>query len=189
MRLNPLPHLLRQLPALRRDLCFVQKQQLPVFHQHLAGGNRRRQHRRLEAEEDVPGQVTCGERRGRMIIHEDDVGKRAEGEHAERGLREELISQHCIIGHSYLRDGVAPRPARVAVRGFVIEIRRLPLLPHRVGETVVAEADFHAEAQQPFHVRRADGVVHVRTRLVGHPSGGFRQQLRLAGVDVDGMSH
>ncbi len=148
-----------------------------------------RDHATLKAEEDVPGQVLSGERRGGVVFHEDQIGVTARDDLSERSLGEEGVGKGGIVVDRHLDHVTAVHAARIAVFVLMQQGSSLPLIPHRMGKAVVAKTNTHAHAEHGFDLRHADTVVHVRARLMRDPGSRLGQLFQLVLVHVDGMRH
>ena len=65
--------------------------------------------------------------------------------------------------------------------------RDAQLLKHVRGHRIRAETDERTALHQLDDVRRADGVVHVRLRIVDDGGLGFREQIHFAPVDMNAV--
>ena len=122
-------------------------------------------------------------------IGQDDIRRRAGFQHAQPRRGEVEVGERAVVFHQQAHHRVAIHPAGVAVCQFVHEIGKAGFFPHRAGEAVGAQPHADAHAQHFFHPRRADGVVHVGTRLMRHPGTAFGQQRHFAGIHMHGVRH
>jgi len=134
----------------------------------------------------VPGQIARVERRERAVIHQDHIRRRAGHERAHF-LREERRRQARVVGGGNLGDHVPRSQARIAIGHLVQQISRFPLRPHSVAEAVVAQRQRDPLGEHGIERGSADGVVHVRARLMRYPGARILEDGALSSVNVHGM--
>ena len=109
-----------------------------LVHQQLPGHHGGSHHALVETEDDVPGQVARGERRDRVVIHEDQVGL-GPAASADRGGHQ---TGRWPARHYYRSPSGRYRcrhAAGVAIPQLVHQVGCFPFLPHRVREAIVPQ--------------------------------------------------
>ena len=120
------------------------------------------------------------ERSGRVVVEDDEIRGRPCGQRPEQRLVEDLRRQVRAVGEARERPG----GERAAVVLAQPEIRGPRLLEHVGADPVGAERQPPAVARD---VGAADGVVHVRARVVRQPGIGRGDEPRLALVEMDAV--
>ena len=144
---------------------------------------------RIDAKDQVPGKVPAVERRGRQVIEQHEVGGGSDAQCAE--LREigaeraeDGLHNAGVVLEGQIQHQVGWHDAWVSGRQFVHEIGSLHLLHHVHTEAIVAKTDIDARAHHLFNGRTANGVVHVRARVVDAIGMRFRQAANFAAIDL-----
>ena len=160
-----------------------------MAHEHLPGDDGGVHAGAVQAEEDVPRQVAGRQRRGRVIVHQDDVGRGAHGQLAERGPQpgKDGAGDARIVRPLHLHHLAGRQGARIAGGLLVDQVGGRHLAEHVVGKAVVAQPHRDADLEHPGHVGGAHGVVHVGARVVDHHGAAVEQDLGLDAVHLDAM--
>ena len=163
-----------------RDLRHVAVHQLPVEDDPFARDHHVADEARAEPEDPVAGDARRVEWCGRVVVEDDEVGRRAGTQRPEQRLVEDLPREPCAVGEARERPG----RGRAAVVLAQPEVRRPRLLEHVGADPVGAERQPPVVARD---VRPADGVVHVRAGVVRQPGTGPGDECGLVLVEVDAV--
>jgi len=164
----------------------VDADELAVLHEQLAVGDGRAAELAGHAEQDVAVDILVGERGVRLVVHHDDVGRRALFEHAQL-VREVLGADFCVVLEEHVRD-LAPGDVRQAGVQTLHAERGLEGLDHVVRPGVGAETDQDAVLCERKHGADADGIGHVGFGVVDDHGVGVLDELDLRRIHMDAVA-
>ena len=165
----------------------VDADELAILHEELAGGDGRLALAARHAEDHVPVDVLVGERGEGLIVHDDDVRRRAPGLSTPSWSGEVLRADLGVVPEEHVRD-LAPADVRQAVLAALGAEGDLERLEHIVGVGVGAHAKQDPVLVQLDDRTDADGVAHVALGVVDDHRARLGDQFHLGSVDVDAVS-